>query len=167
MVDQPLPRAAQEQAAEQRRALVGLGRLLPVGERMVELHPADQEVALLVKPAAEPRPFAQERLVRHLDGALPALLAEDDEPRRLEPLQDRPRLLRDLVEAGGPARIFALAVDPDQPADEGLAQRLEILGRRVGLGQHLVGALPHGVLERVEAAGRIAERGVVDERELP
>ena len=167
MIDQPLLRAREQQPLQKGCGLVFAFGLLPVGERPVELHAADQEIALLVEPGPETRPFAQERLMRRLDRAAAGLVGEDDQTGGGELFENRQRRLRQFVDEGRTARILPLLVDLHHAADKGLAQGGLRLAAERGIGKHLVGAPAHRILQRVEMGGRVAERGVLDQGELP
>ena len=145
---QPGPAPGQLQPAEEGSGFVGWGGRLPLGQILLQLLAAEQEIAGLIQPAAQQRPHPQQRFVGHLHRArLPLALAPHQQAGGHQRLQQRPGQRRQRVPGGGPAGIAALLAHPHHCRHERLLQRLQArLIRPLGL-QHPIGRLLHRVLQ--------------------
>jgi len=99
MLDQPGTGAGEFQPGQERIGLILVRGGLPVVQILLELLLADQKHPLCIEPLLEPRPFAQERLVRHFDHARVALLAQGQQTRICETLQERARFGGERIES--------------------------------------------------------------------
>jgi hypothetical protein len=97
MVGEPMAGAIERQAVQQGLRLGGRCRLLVVAQRAFKLRLADQELALLVEPRPQPRPLAQQRLVRDLDRLLAAVLPDHQQARLHQPVEQPVRPRRQVV----------------------------------------------------------------------
>jgi hypothetical protein len=74
---------------------------------LFELILADQELAFVVEPAAQQRPLAQQRLVRHFDNGHILLLLNDEQARPRQALHQRPGLRRQHVSMRAGRRTYS------------------------------------------------------------
>lgn len=157
-------RALRHQALQQGRIALRRLRLLPVDQRPLQLQPSEQEAALLLEPAHQQGPLAQQGLVRHLDPRpAVAAAAHDEQPRLHEGLQRALRRRFEFVPGRGAAAEDAAVVDARQCADEGLAHRTLHRAVRRPRGCQRIGAAADRVFQRVQAVRRVTERAVVGE----
>jgi hypothetical protein len=163
---QPEAGPVELQPGQQRCRLVRRCGHFPVGQVLIQLLLADQELPRAVQPGPQQRPLAQQRLVRHLDDAGLAVLAQDQQPRLGQTLEQTVRSRRQVIPARRPADVFACVVHPHHGRHEGLAQRGHLLAIRRRRRQHAVGCLAHRVLERRQAGLRIAQGLVFGQAEL-
>src|SRR5262249_9695166 len=92
----------------------------PGGSR--ELPERAERLAILREPAAEPRPLADQRLVRDLDG----LIADDDEAGGRPTLEHRRRLPvgEQLRTRHSPARVLGRLAEVGEPKEHASHERL-------------------------------------------
>ena len=142
--------ALELETAEQGSRSLLLAGLLPVVEILLQLLAADQELPVVIQPAPQQRPLAQQCLVGHLQQAVAFLLVADEQTGVHQLLQQRLGLGRQRLPSRRAAHVVAL-LKAHHRRHEGIAQGFLLLLRRLHACEHLIGAAAHGVLQRRES----------------
>ena len=117
---EPCLGALELEAAEQGGRPLLLAGLLPVLEVLLQLLAADQELPILIQPAAQQRPLAQQCLVGHLQQAVALFLAADQQTGVHQLLQQRLGLGRQRLPSRRAAHVVAL-LEAHHRRHEGIA----------------------------------------------
>ncbi len=158
----PAPRFLELAPAQQAGRL--LARRFPFGDIGAQLLPPQQELLVLGEPGAQPRPVADQPLVRDFNGVLSRrrVPAGHHQARVGERLDDDPVALAELVDRRTLADILRAAGSAGHPQAREHAAREQLLVRAEA-GEELFGALVDGA---VHAADRVVG-GVGQQPVLP
>ena len=161
MAQQPSAGAAEQQAVQQREALLAVRRPSPTQVCALDQFEIGKEGVLLLEPSGEGRPGLEQRFVRDFDDGFSVLSARGEQTR-LDQRTDKAVGFRRQVRT--PGRLAdALGIIEPQPYEmrhEGVAQRVELPLRGFARKStdRLVGGVPHRILYRIQPARRVAQR---------
>ena len=166
---QPGPAPDELQAAEECFWLIGSRCRLPLAQILLQLLTTEQEIAGLIQPAAQQRPYPQQCFVSNLHcAAMTLALALHQQAGCHQSLQHGPCSLRQVVPGGGAAGVAALLAHPNHPpTDKRLPQRFQARLIRPLCLKHPIGGLLHRILQRRKAGGRISQGLVIAQGEHP